>query len=77
MANLQVKNVPDDMYERIRWLAKKRNATIRATVLEAVERQIRDEEWQEYWEGLPKSELGYPASKLVSEDRLMREADTA
>ena len=74
MATLQVKNIPDDVYARIRWLAKRRNSTIRDTVLQAVERQIRDEEWQDYWEGLPKNELGFQASQLVYEDRMLRDA---
>ena len=56
MANLQVKNVPDDLYERIRWLAKKRNTTIKSTVLQAVEREVRQAEWWEHWESLPRFE---------------------
>ena len=74
MATLHVRNIPDEMYERIRWLAKKRNSTISATVIAAVERQIRDEEWQEYWEGLPKDDLDVPPSELVYEARTLRDA---
>ena len=74
MATLQVRNIPDDLYSRIRWLAKKRNSTISATVLDAVESRIRDEEWEEYWKSLPKDEMEVSASELVYEARTLRDA---
>ena len=74
MATLHVKDIPDQVYERIRWLAKKRNSTIKATILEAVERQIREEEWDEYWRSLPKDDPDVDASELVYEARTLRDA---
>ena len=74
MATLQVKNIPDEMYERIRWLAKKRKSTISATVIAAIERQIQEEEWQAHWEGLPKDALDVSPSELVYEARTLRDA---
>ena len=75
MPNLQVKNVPDDMYERIRWLAKKQNATIRATVLEAVERRIREQEWQERIDKRAAFELDVDAATLIREGRVEAGSD--
>ena len=69
MANLQVKNVPDDTYERLRKLAKERKTTISATVLNAVERELRSAEWRERWELRPEIDLGIDAATLVREAR--------
>ena len=54
MVNLHVNDVPDELYQRIRWLAAKRDSSIDSLILEVVEREIRWEEWHEDWETLPK-----------------------
>ena len=69
MANLQVKNVPEEMYERLRRLAIERKTTISATVLSAVEREIRSSEWRKRLETRRKTELGTDAATLVREGR--------
>ena len=69
MFNLLVKDVPDELYQRIRWLAAKRNSSISSVVLEAVEREIRQEEWWEHWDSLPKFDGEIDSVALIREAR--------
>ena len=69
MATLQVKNIPDEMYERLRKLAKDRQTTISATVINAVEREIRSAAWRERWQSRPEIDLGVDGAALVKEAR--------
>jgi plasmid stability protein len=45
MANLQVKNVPDDLFRKIRRYAAQEGRTIRDFVLEAVRAKVAREEF--------------------------------
>jgi plasmid stability protein len=47
MANLQVKNVPDTLHQRLRRYARVNRCTISEVVLTAVERELARREWQE------------------------------
>ena len=69
MATLQVKNIPDEMYERLRKLAKDRQTTISATVINAVEREIRSAAWRERWQSRPEIDLGVDGAALVKKAR--------
>ena len=69
MFNLQVKDVPDELYQHIRWLAAKRNSSISSVVLEAVEREIRQEEWWKRWDSPPKFDGEIASVALIREAR--------
>ena len=69
MFNLLVKDVPDELYQRIRWLAAKRNSSVSSVVLEAVEREIRQEEWWKRWDSLPKFDGEIDSVALIREAR--------
>ena len=69
MATLEIKNLPDEMYERLRQLAKQRNTTISATVINAVEREIRSAAWRQRWQSRPEIDLGVDGATLVQEAR--------
>ena len=45
MVNLQVKDVPAELYQRIQWLAAERDSSIGSLLLEVIEREIQQEEW--------------------------------
>ena len=47
MANLQVRNIPDELHERLRRHAREHNCTMSAVVLSAVERELVRWEWRE------------------------------
>lgn len=74
MANLQVKNLPDDVYERIRRLAKQRNTTISATVRHALDRELETESWWDDWDKVPRNNLKVNAAELLREARDLRDA---
>ena len=75
MANLQVKNIPDELHERLRRHARERNCTISAAVLTAVERELARWEWRERLSQRPRTDLGVPAADLLHEVRTQRERE--
>ena len=72
MANLQVKNVPDALYERLRSYARQNRCTISAAVLTAVERELAVWEWREHLAGRPATDLGVDTAALIAEERAVR-----
>ena len=75
MANLQVKNIPDELHERLRRHARERNCTISAVVLAAVERELSRSEWRERLAQRPRTDLGIPAANLLQAERAHREQE--
>ena len=75
MANLQVRNIPDDLHKRLRRLAQENNSSMSAIVLTAVERELKRREWQERWAQLPTTDLGVDAATLIAEARAERDAE--
>ena len=73
MANLQVKNIPDELHERLRRHARERNCTISAAVLTAVERELDRWEWRARLAQRPRTELGVTAADLLQAERENRE----
>ena len=69
MANLQVKNIPDELHERLRRHARERNCTISAAVLTAVERELDRWEWRARLSQRPRTELGVAAADLLQAER--------
>ena len=77
MANLQIRNVPDDFYERLRRHARDNNCTMSAAVLIAVERELTRWEWREHLAQRPKTDLGVEAATLLAEERSLLDIETA
>ena len=75
MANLQVRNVPDDLHERLRHHARENNCTMSAVVLVAIERELARWEWRERMAQLPKTDLGVDAATLLAEERSLRDLE--
>ena len=75
MANLQVKNIPDELHDRLRRHARERNCTISAVVLAAVERELSRSEWRERLAQRPRTDLGIPVAALLHEERAHRERE--
>ena len=72
MANLQVKNIPDDLHDRLRRHARASNCTISAAVLAAVERELARWEWRERLAQRSVTDLGVDAAALLAEERSLR-----
>lgn len=76
MANLQVRNIPDDLHERLRRHARKYNRSMSTVVVSAVERELALGEWRERLAQRPKTDLGVDAVTLIAEERAARDAET-
>ncbi len=72
VANLQVKNVPETLHERLRSYARENRSTISAAVLSAVERELAIWEWRRSLARRPETELGVDAATLIAEERSRR-----
>ena len=77
MPNLQVRNIPVALHERLRRHARENSCTISAIVLTAVERELARREWQDHLAQRPKTELGVEVATLLAEERSLRDAETA
>ena len=75
MANLQVKNIPEELHERLRRHAREHNCTISAAVLTAVERELARWEWRERLALRQETDLGIPAATLLHEERAYRDQE--
>lgn len=75
MANLQVKNVPDSLHERLRRHAQEQNITLGAAVLNAVERELARAEWRRRLAERPITYLDTPAADLLVAERSERETE--
>ncbi|MFN2426771.1 MAG: hypothetical protein ABR587_10050 [Candidatus Binatia bacterium] len=73
MANLQVKDVPDELHERLRNCAARRGTTIRDVVLEAVRHELEHERFLAQLETRTSVELGAPIADLLRDEREERE----
>ena len=76
MANLQVRNMPDSLHERLRRYARKHDRSMSAVVLTAVERELARWEWQERLAQRPTTDLGAEAATLLEEERSLRDTET-
>lgn len=75
MANLQVKNVPDGVYRKLRRAAKRQGRTLRDIVLEAVQRELARDEFRERLARRRPVDLGRAAARTVEEVRAERDAE--
>ena len=76
MANLQVKNMPDDLHERLRRHARENNCSMSDAVLIAVERELEKWEWRKRLAQRAKTDLGVEAAALLAEERSLSGVDT-
>ncbi len=67
--NLQVENVPPDLYERLRRHARSHNRTMSDVVIIAVEHELARHEWRERHARRPGVDLGVSAAALLEEVR--------
>jgi plasmid stability protein len=75
MANLQVKNVPDILHQRLRRYAQEHKCTLSDVVLSALERELARREWHERFAQRPTTDLGISAASLLEQERQQRERE--
>jgi hypothetical protein len=73
MANLQVKDVPEELHQKLRRVAKRRRTTMREIILEAVRREVSQEEFVARLRRRRAVNLGRPAAEFLREARRERE----
>ena len=76
MSNLQVKNVPDELYARLRDYADENNSTISAVVLSAVERELDKANMIKRLAGRSSVEISTSAAEILRAERALREDAT-
>ncbi len=74
MAHIQVKNVPEEFHQRLRRCAERRGQSIRDLVLEAVRRELAQEEFVARLRKRQRVRLDRPAGELLAEVRAERES---
>ncbi len=57
MVELRVDNVPDDLLERLKTIADRRQLSIDEVVVAVIEREVKKTEWWERWDKLPRIEV--------------------
>ena len=75
MANLQVRNMPDVLHERLREHARERNCTMSAAVLDAIERELERWEWGKHLANRPTTDLRIDVASVIAEVRGLRDAE--
>ncbi len=75
MANLQVKNIPETLHQRLRLYAREHKCTLSEVVLAALERELARREWHERFSRRPTTDLGLSAAALLEQERHHRESD--
>lgn len=73
MANLQIRNMPDTLHDRLRRYARENNSTMRAVALNAIERELARWEWQKRLAQRPETDIGADAATILKEERTRRE----
>ncbi|HET9212510.1 MAG TPA: toxin-antitoxin system HicB family antitoxin [Thermoanaerobaculia bacterium] len=76
MANLQVKNLPDTLLQRLQNYAQKHNRTISDIAIEAMEREMTRYEWHDKLSRRSATDLGDSAASLLEQERQQRERET-
>lgn len=75
MANIQVKNIPEKLHNRLRRYAREQDCTLGEIVLEAIEREVARREWRKRFSGRPTTRLGIAAAQLLEQERRQRDSD--
>ncbi len=75
MANIQVKNIPEKLHNRLLRYAREEQCTLGEIILEAIEREVARRDWHKRFVGRPRTFLGSSAAKLLENERRQREGD--
>jgi hypothetical protein len=75
MANIQVKNIPDKLHNRLRRYAREQDCTLGEIILEALEREAERREWHKRFSKRPTTRLGASAAELLDQERRQRDSD--
>jgi len=75
MANIQVKNIPEKLHNRLRRFAREQDCTLSDIVLEAIEREVSRREWHRRFSARPSTQLRNSAAELLEAERRQRDSE--
>jgi plasmid stability protein len=75
MANLYIKNVPEDLHERLRNYARVKRLTMSQAVFTAIDSQVARWEFTLRLAQRPKTELIVNAAETIREERRLRDIE--
>lgn len=73
VANLQVKDVPEDIHRRLRECARRRGKTLRELVLEALGKELTHDEFEKRLRLRSRVRLSRAAGEVLAEVRAERD----
>ena len=73
MANIQVKNIPERLHNKLRRYAREQESTLGEIVLEAIQREVARREWRRRFAGRPTTHLRSSAADLLDQERRQRD----
>ena len=75
MANIQIKNMPEKLHNRLRRYAREQNCTLGEIILEAIEREVARRELRKRFLRGSKTHLRNSAAELLEQERRQRDRD--
>ena len=75
MANIQVKNIPEGLHNKLRRYAREQEITLSEIILEAIEREVARREWHKRFTNRPTTRLRSSAAQLLDQERRLRDND--
>ena len=73
MANLQVKDVPEQIHRRLRECARRRGQSLRELVLAALAKELSHDEFEKRLRSRSRVRLARPAGEVLAEVRAEHE----
>ena len=73
MADLHVKNLPDDLHERLREFARYKHWPISWAVINALEQEVKRWEWEQRFKQRPTTPQNLNSAELIRAERDRRE----
>ena len=75
MGNIQVKNIPEKLHNRLRRYAREQDCTLGEIILEAIEREVARREWHKRFSGRSTTHLSNSAGQMLEQERRERDRD--
>jgi len=75
MANIQVKNIPERLHNKLRRYARDQEITIGEIVLEAIQREVARRDWHKRFASRPTTRLRGTAAESLEQERRLRDRD--
>lgn len=76
MANLNIRDVPDDLRQRLKEQADRQGCSVSELALGAIRRELERLEWRELWHQIPLTGTGeVDGAMLIRQERALRDLE--